>query len=401
MNDAFERLALFQTNHLILLVGTNPLPNFVAAQLLLKQGGVIHLICTPETAEIAKQLKKQLETKKLACNIYPDIKQNRPSSIFESIRSIGIGTSRSVGLHYTGGTKAMAVHAYRAIKDVCPKAICSYLDALELKMIIDDGMGDGRDAEIIVRDVVKLKLQEMIALHNINLASQPKRQPILTDVAHLIKQIMETKDGYEAWRNWTKNLRSPNNLKKFKNKTELKKTPAPPCPEVRKAFGKLGANGETLEAWLQASKSFEDDIEKFARWLDGEWLESYVLNCLIQNADVCKLNDWGMDLKSRESKFQFDVAAIRGYQLFAISCTTSKDTDLCKSKLFEAYVRAKQMGGDEARVGLVCFYPDAQRLLSNFINEWKYPRHSVRVFGADDLPHLPERLQEWINSDGF
>ena len=109
MNHAFERLAPFQTNHLILLIGTNPLPNFVAAQLLLKQGGVVHLICTPDTGEIAKQLKKQLEKKKLACHIYPDIKQNRPSSIFESIRSIQIENSGSVGLHYTGGTKAMAV----------------------------------------------------------------------------------------------------------------------------------------------------------------------------------------------------------------------------------------------------------------------------------------------------
>jgi len=239
-------------------------------------------------------------------------------------------------------------------------------------------------------------------LHNITLRPPPKTEPILPEVADIIKQIMEREDGDQAWRDWTRNLRCPSNMKKFKNKTELRKVQVPPFQEIQSAFAKLGANGKTLEAWLQASKSFQpNDLEKFARWLEGEWLESYVLQCLIQNADACRLNDWGMDLRSEENKFQFDVATIRGYQLFAISCTTSKDTDLCKSKLFEAYVRAKQMGGDEARVGLVCFYRDAQRLLSNFINEWKYPRHSVRVFGADDLRNLPELLREWINSDGF
>lgn len=403
MSDTIERLKRHQTDNLILLVGTNPLPNYVAARLLLKPNGKIHLVCSGDTESIAGQLEKQFTRDRLQYERRPVVDESKPHEIYKAIHSLAAQMQGSVGLHYTSGTKAMSVHAHRAIKDACADAVCSYLDARKLQMVIDGGMGDGRDDEISVKDAVTPKIQEVIELHEITLAKPPKQTPILPDVAKAIKVVMD-KDN--EWREWTQaNLRRADKKRKFISEGQLKRlgVPAstPAFVDICSAFTNLGAADTTLEMWARASKVFDPrkDMEDFAKWLEGEWLESFVLDCLLEIAKECRLHDCGMDYQSSAGKFQFDVATMRGYQLFAISCTTSQDKDLCKSKLFEAYVRAKQMGGDEARVALVSYCPDPQTLLTNFLNEWKYPKASVRAFGKDDLTDLPNKLRDWIESN--
>lgn len=403
MSEANEKLKPYQTDNLILLVGTNPLPNYVAARLLLKPKGKIHLVCSSGTQSIARQLEQQFARDELQSERRPVIDESKPSGIYNAICQIAANMQGSIGLHYTGGTKAMSVHAHRAVKDACANAVCSYLDAHELKMVIDDGMGDGRDDEIPVGDAVTPKLKEVIELHEIALAKALKREPILLDAARAIKAVM---DRDNEWREWTfKHLRREQDKKKFISEGQLKRlgtpTPMSEFTDIGSVFENLGATDTTLESWARASRVFEPstDMVDFAKWLEGEWLDSFVLDCLRQIAVECRLHDYGMDFQSRAGKFQFDVAAMRGYQLFAISCTTSQDKDLCKSKLFEAYVRAKQMGGDEARVALVSYHPDPQTLLTNFLNEWKYSKASVRVFGKDALADLPMHLRDWIQSN--
>src|SRR5450759_2043811 len=138
-----KALSAYRVNHLILLVGGNPLPNWVAARLLLKdsseaqgQPRKIWLLHSdgsdgePSTKEIAQRLKK------LLCkHLFPQIEdcgasnqETTPEGIvlvgIPSADKIGIenhlpqiiqglkGHSR-IGLNYTGGTKPMAVHVYR------------------------------------------------------------------------------------------------------------------------------------------------------------------------------------------------------------------------------------------------------------------------------------------------
>jgi len=403
MRDAIERLKLYQTDNLILLVGTNPLPNYVAARLLLKPNGKIHLVCSNDTESIAGRLEKQFVRDGLQYERRPVVDESKPRDIYNAIHSIIPTMQGSVGLHYTGGTKAMSVHAHRALKDTRQDAICSYLDAHDLKMVVDGGMGDGRDAEIPVRNAVTPKIQEVIELHEIILAKPPKQQPILPDVAKAIKTVM---DRGNEWREWTQtNLRRPDNKTKFVSEGQLKKLTVPSSnpafSDICSVFANRGATDTSLEAWASASGVFDPrkDMEDFAKWLEGEWLESFVLDCLLQITAECRSHDCAMDFQSSSGKFQFDVAAMCGYQLFAISCTTSNNKDLCKHKLFEAYVRAKQMGGDEARVALVSYHKDPQTLLTNFLNEWKYSKSSVRVFGKDDLTDLPKNLRDWIESN--
>jgi hypothetical protein len=88
---------------------------------------------------------------------------------------------------------------------------------------------------------------------------------------------------------------------------------------------------------------------------------------------------------------------MQGHRLFYISVTTDASKKLNKSKLFEAYVRAQQLGGDQAEVGLVTFYKDSARLVRE-IKAIHGPRARVKVFGFAQLPNLPAEFTQWFNS---
>ena len=114
-------------------------------------------------------------------------------------------------------------------------------------------------------------------------------------------------------------------------------------------------------------------------------------------SDEHLIHDYGMDFKVPTSvgkNFQFDVAFMRGYQLFAISCTTSAKDDLCKVKLFEARTRALQLGGSEARVALVCCSGNPDVLKAELRGTTEDSK--IEVFGREDLPNLREKFNTWI-----
>lgn len=141
------------------------------------------------------------------------------------------------------------------------------------------------------------------------------------------------------------------------------------------------------------------EAEDLCRWLDGEWLEHQVFLAFESCRTELGIHYVGMDLnlagRSGGAEFQFDVAAVRGYQLFACSCTTGNERAFCKQKLIEAYVRAHQIGGDEARVALVCC-DDDPKSLEKEIQRDVDPEDRVRVFGFADLPHLSGLFCDWI-----
>ena len=400
MNDAPSQLTRFQTENLILLVGTNPLPNFVAGKLLLKPNGKLHLVCSRETQPIAERLSQRLARDGLHSQVRPILSESRPKEIFESVRAMVNKMHGTLGLHYTGGTKAMSVHAYRAVKDARPDAVCSYLDAHELKMVIDAGMEDGRDAEIRVDKAVTLSVTEIAGLHNIEFGDSRNKPPLL-QVAQALKKDFESGKRWLAWAE--QNLMTLEDKRKPKRAGELRVIwmPVAEFPEIAQAFVRLGAADDaTLDDWARATREFPDNsdgIRKFAKWLaGGYWLESTVLDALLQIKDACVLDDCGMGYVADESKFEFDVAATRGYQLFALSCTTDDKDGTCKQKLFEGFERAKQIGGDEARTALVCYSRDPVNLLDKFKRENFFAEGTVKVLGADHMRDLPKYLADWI-----
>jgi hypothetical protein len=388
-----SELERFKTNNLFLLMGTNPLPNYVAAKLLLAPEGCIYFVHTSETNKITDKLIEILKLKRgQTCEKIP-IEDADSSNVFSQISHYSEG-KKDIGLNYTGGTKIMSVHAYRAIEKNCPNAVFSYLDARELSMRISK-LNEPLPYPYPVNLLVTLSFSNLLSMHGYTLKKEPKKDPIQPEVAADLAGVPI--DNLRCWCNY--NLRSgpgtPIKKKKSQRKELLEaKLPNDPCLSgIRLRCNTLG---ELSEKWKM-------DIVELAEWLDGKWLEHYTLWAINEIASTCDINDVGLGIEPKEKKFEFDVAAMRGYQLFAISCSTESKKGMLKQKLFEAYIRARQMGGEEARVGLVCCAsPDnpesnPDKIEQELQVEWE-AKDKIRVFGADSLPILKEKLADWFKS---
>jgi hypothetical protein len=108
----------YQSDHLMLLVGSNPLPNAVAGRLLTRPEGEITLFHTPDSANVAKNLKVWLESKGNKVGSQIEIRDEAdPVDITSKVKGyLKDKMPLNPGLHYTGGTKAMAVHSWQAVE---------------------------------------------------------------------------------------------------------------------------------------------------------------------------------------------------------------------------------------------------------------------------------------------
>ena len=388
----------YQTDHLFLLVGTNPLPNYVAALLLAKDSGTVHLLHSGGlhgTTKVATNLKQAIQKQRPQIKeiILREIDDADGGRIAQKMAEIlkSIDEQASVGLHYTGGTKAMTVHVYQAVLQRFSTAVFSYLDARTLSLKIDR-QGEVQTKSIPVGQACSVKLGELMALHARTLKSSEREAKL----RHLYPRLINLHvTSPSDWRKWCEeNLKRSDNKAKFKSKTELKRVPLPTnVPPLAQMFEEV-TSCQTLEHFPLPDDWKVDDL---AEWLDGKWLEHYVLDVVSQIAGACHLHDYGMSLMTEGQSFEFDVAAMCGYQIFALSCTTSSEKGLCKHTLFEAYIRARQMGGDEARVALVCCYQNLESLQKEVEEPW-FTDGRVRVFGKPHLSNLPNYLSDWFNT---
>ncbi|MEG3846814.1 hypothetical protein QT971_06420 [Microcoleus sp. herbarium19] len=447
----------YKVDHLFLLIGENPLPNYVAAKTLLADGVKPYLVFTEHTQKPAKCLKDALG---LSDNkmVPLDNNESNPWEIKKRIRdkikeiqdNPDNAHKKQFGLNYTGGTKAMAVHAYQALlqpklaEPTCkltPEPIFSYLDSRNLKMLIDQPTNPV--PLDIPKDKLDFSLDKLFKLHGFNLSKSPKTEVTLSE---LVEAIVKHKS---EWQNWCRKVlrleaRQKIELGEFKNTNneierifevgdwksanELRQLSLP-IQELTKEITDVLTQNDLLddkgclsihkieqarlipEPSKDKNKKYPKEI---CKWLEGVWLEDYVLQKLkdlqeqekeeinnnVKKEDERLINELGMSFNFPEKEkeelghFEFDVAFLRGYQLFALSCTTDTEPGLCKLKLFEAYRRARQMGGDEARVALICCYDKPEKIKKGFMSQIKDDK--VNVFGYGDLANLSEKLKTWI-----
>lgn len=436
-----------KVDHLFLLIGENPLPNYVATRLLLNQGGMPYLVHTTGTEKLAKRLQTilsneliGLKTAKLvSLNDYEADAYQIQKAIRSKLETIKDG---KIGLNYTGGTKAMAVHAYRAVFSALrSETVFSYLDPRKLKMCIDSENTPIEPIKV-TPEMLEVQLCKVFQIHGWVWKSDPIYSPQLSEAAQVFAKFHEQGELVHLWRNWCNQVlrkQTRDDKGRWLNKTNLQTVSPLNLKMVQyqvkivNALSQLGVTGEDFslqtikegaiaEAKNNNIEKFKFDLEDVCKWLDGEWLEHYVLQQVQVITQDLAIHDsatsfWIKDPNSKNTKFQFDVAFMRGYQLFAISCTTSADKSLCKSKLFEAYIRAQQLGGSEARVALVCcvsnedtdaegkkkYTKDAlETEIINVFNpssESGMRDHKLAVFGRDDLIDLSSKIEEWIKQN--
>ncbi len=389
---AIDSLAVYKTDCLFLLVGTNPLPNFVASLLLAKTNGRIILLHSGGqrgTGKIAENLKRVITGR--ISKILVELREIDEKDGDRIAKKVGlllkdINKHSTIGLNYTGGTKAMSVHVYQAITNRVKSAVFSYLDARTLSLLIDER--DGASTKVIpVGQSCEVNLKEILSLHGYHRYSV-KQVPVQPAFCCALAEIYSNIDFHNEWDNWLK-----------KSIAEDFKT-LPSRPEYRRLDRVIDTINELCEGnpspALLAQKLGYSKLSSCKDYLEGKWLEEYTFCSLKQLANELGLRDIGFNLVSKKPRdFELDVVFVRGYQLFALSCKASSNKKYCKLGLFEAYTRARQVGGDEARIGLVCCYDLPGQLQREVEEEW-FAEGRVKVFGIKDLIDLPAKLRDWI-----
>ncbi len=423
-----SQLDKFKVDHLFLLIGENPLPNYVAAKTLVNKGGTIYLVHTTDTYETAKNLKiiliqednKFKDVELITIQDYESDAHYIKTEINKTIDKISVG---KVGLNYTGGTKAMSSHAYRTlfyeeIKEnnqnnkkykQRPDIVFSYLDARKLEMCIDKENGE-RERIKIQPTTLEVELVKLFNLHRLNLTNTPEKESKLPNLATAMAHLFSDETKRKLWfsgfyKDFCNQGRrtKPNGSKEWKSEPKLMEVSVSTDnlpEEIVTAFKEENfvIDNKLSLKQVQKTNSFAK-LKHFCEWLDGLWLEHYMLEEVKKIRAKQFINEnYGMTFKipleGTKDGFEFDIAFTRGYQLFAISCTTDDNRKICKQKLFEAYLRARQMGGDEARVILVCCSdaPDSIKAeIGNLLDQKK-----IAVFGCEDLIDLSIKISHWI-----
>jgi hypothetical protein len=402
-----------QVDHLFLLVGGNPLPNWTAATTLLKPGGKAYLIHTqfsPSQAQNLQAILNQQESLQPAQLIDLGDDQGQAFKIREAIRCAVKGLSGTVGLNYTGATKPMSVHAYRIIAELYPNAVFSYLDSTTSQMMIDS------DHDISSSFILKPKLsfQNLFQLHSLSWRDNtpPTVTPVYPEAAAALMRLYQDKDAAKGWRSWCNKIlkfSAQDNGGNWLKESQLQQISALSMSTLSPALKTFAAqylNAKNGTITLTAIQKYGfRSLRQVCEWLDGIWIEHYTLAQIQQVASEIGSHESAISFhitnpqqpNQKSAKFEFDAAFMRDYQLFAISCTTSAVRSLCKSKLLEASVRAKQLGGSEARIALVCCNDKPGSLKEELESDRRNPK--VTVFGRKDLPFLSEKICEWVKTN--
>jgi len=314
---------------------------------------------------------------------------NATSKILDTVHA-----RERVGLNYTGGTKPMVRHAARALADrvkTIPHPVYSYLDARTLQMVIE--RSETSPMYFPVRSAVSPGLVKLLALHGYEI-EEPRQTPKQFEFCNILRKIFVDANKRAAWREYLQDSQ----LRRLPNAQD-----SPLIAEARDIlFEMFGAETPKPDA-VQNSLGY-GELKSAKEFFEGKWLEEYALQKLMDAGRALGISDYGIGMKAKKPPgagvaLELDLAAMWGYQLFALSCQATNNADRAQEHFFEIYVRAGQVGGEEARFALVCLLEplQAKHLQEKIKTTWDIEGR-VRVFGALDLEKLDEHFTNWFNT---
>nr|WP_162010622.1 DUF1887 family protein [Syntrophomonas wolfei] len=382
------------------------------------------------TGQYAEDIKKVLETEFKQSNVRYLLHNlsviSQAQTIKEQVAKIlskqnGI---KKIHLNYTGGTKAMSVHAYRALEGKLGEGFsASYLDARDYRMKFDKNpdinTGD-------LRKTIQLKMSDLFSLHNSEIlgntnneyletiSDSPRRDNIMQSIADLANQ-----NKLLDLRNWFNTAKQGGLFSEGeKGEEKIKKIMASFNDNYKLLFNYLSKfpdNDRFCDEkgyWLCSNFDKNKNTKQLNKFLNGGWLEAYVAWVISNNRKEQNNVITNIYLKTRgksgSKKFEIDVLAKNGYQICGISCGTPLKFEnqkeilpnTLKNKGFEVILRSSQIGGDEARSVLVTLLNPT--LAKNLENDLKAATGAGQdkfiVLGINDLPaeKMWEKLKKHI-----
>ncbi len=363
---------------LILLVGSNPLPNYLTATLL--RPNKLVLIHTPETRAPAERLncvlgnQANIEMRGLA-------KASDAREIAEAIRRIiSDNDPQQLHLNYTGGTKIMAAHARMAFRENGGKdQNASYLNDGSRCLFFDDGRLvslENQDLLVTLDLIGRLHGCQMLPSSG-GAMDGPTEKDACTIAAKVAVDAKLAKGLCDT-------------AQRFKEQGKLQNALHQPWYPQNV--------GLTLSALQVPEEGWDENrFKAWWRFLGGGWLEIAVAAWIRDATSLTPSQGVYWQLGGRA--FEIDVALVRGHRLYVVSCTTDNKLGLCKSKLFEVAMRARQLGGDLARSAVVCLI-DKQDSKGRHIDQLRGDVESVW-----EAPNKPQafglaELREWTGAAG-
>jgi len=369
---------------LVLLVGSNPLPNYLAACAL--RPTRIALVYTAETEEAKRRLRREL-AHVLGEGATFDEPFVEDATCATKVRRVldplmASDCDRDVVLNYTGGTKVMAAHARLAFYKAKGKLEhASYLDEGGRDKSGKDHQprlrfDDGNSTPLSTYPEIPLTLALLLALHGITHKPRKSKDPAPTagDAGAILCGVL--RDIGLAERLYQERQRL----------TELGKPKAAINNPFKPAdFGLTLTLGQVPDS-AEMSRGAYDQWYKF---VGGEWLEEW-LGTQIRALDLAPVPEITVGVNAyrgeKQAQLEVDVAVIRGHRSYFVSCTTDTSKPICKSKLFEVAVRSRQLGGDLARAALVCLADDGTvSALQGDVDDVWGASNTTQVFGLSDV----------------
>lgn len=380
------------TTLLILLVGSNPLPNYLSACALRPRR--IALVYTEETKDAKERLKTQLrralgEDLGIAESFVEDATcattvRRAVDALLSGGEDPG-GPPNEVLLNYTGGTKVMATHARIAfLKSHGKPENASYLDEGGKNRQPQVRFDDGRSQLLAEYSHVPLDLRTILSLHGIQHTPREPKEPAPTpeDTREILCKVLEDVPMAAALyceRGRLEEYNNPKNVVAAPFRAErygltLSQHLFPTDEQLSRL-----ANGEKRRSWFK----------QWCKFIGGEWLEDWVgMQIRALTLEPTPEITIGVNAYRGPEKVQLevDVGVVRGYRSYFISCTTATTKDICKGKLFEIAVRSRQLGGDLARAALVCLASDdtVSALQADIDDVWG-ASNTTTVFGRSEI----------------
>ncbi len=395
----------YQTDMLILLVGGNPLPNYVAAQLLAPATARLLLVYSHGTRSQCSNLKRALEKKGYTFNHDDLIKveESNPADICSKVENKVKGTTKTIGLNYTGGTKAMSVHTYRALEKTEGPTVryYSYLDARTLSMWFTNIEGSTWFEPVGTQ--VQVDLHELLSLHGLEKLEQEMSDKVIWSETTQVLVEFYSSSEHQKLRDWykVKNFNKESGPELNLSTDELPQTIREALQHDNPSLTFPASFNDLVVAGGFQPEDKRTPAGVCGKWFTSTWLEEYVLRQVQAIQAAQQINDVKISIKPAlgdDDSFEFDVAFMRGYQLFGLSCSAMFKKAELKEKLLEAAVRAAQLGGGETCFALVCCAEGdtLQQLKSQLKSLPNLDERRIKVFGQADLLNLQACLKDWI-----
>ena len=355
---------------LIFTVGTNPLPVWVAwyhlshLSKLKPPSNEVRLVHTKGTMNE----KKRLVTHCQGANFLGDISTSpgNPGTVRTDVKVILKGLNPGITdlhVHYTGGTKVMSVETVAALEYNLPNGIrldTSYLDPRGPNgpTIVDS---NGRALVPDTRCNIPADLKRVANLNGFTLA------PFV----------------HQYWQH---------------GRPARKNCPPPAIlDQQQEAIGRNVLHQMGTGA-LGTVKSEHFEYAAYVALKDALGnIETH--NATRGNYDLFhSVNVRRTGANQTDPHFELDVVAGLGYQIVVISCTLNNEQASIKEKGMEVILRARQLGGDEARAIVLCqgTTQAAKRVQAELHDEVGTAGTPLQVWGTDKWRGLPSKLENYL-----